>query len=137
MTKTDLQEYYWTKRNVEKLEQRLEELYTMATNITASLKKDADAIHGQGQTSDKVGNIVAEMELTRAEIQRTIEQGYTILRQIEQAIKALPARETYLIRARYIEHHSWEQIAVDMSYSWRQIHSIHSGALQILGGEKK
>jgi len=132
ITKQDLQEYYWTKRNVAKLEQRLEELFTMATSITASLKHDADSIHAQGTTSDKVGNLVAEMELTRADMGETLEQSYCMLRRIEQAIQALPARETYLIRARYIEHKSWEQIAVDMSYAWAQVHRIHASALNIL-----
>ena len=38
--------------------------------------------------------------------------------------------QQYKIRAKYLECKSWEQIAVDMGYSWRQIHYIHSDALK-------
>jgi DNA-directed RNA polymerase specialized sigma subunit len=75
------------------------------------------------------------MELTRAEISDKIQQNYAELRRIELAIQTLPAREMYLIRSRYIDHRSWEQICVDMNYSWRQMHRIHSDALNGLGGE--
>ena len=50
--------------------------------------------------------------------------------QIEQAIESLQPRERELIRYRYIEGLSWEEICVRMSYSWRQTHRIHANALQ-------
>lgn len=132
MTKQDLQEYYWVRKNITKLESKLIELNTAATRITSRLKSKHDAIAGQGDTSDKVGNAVAEMELVRSRLEGQIKISYEILGEIEQAIEDLPAREAYLIRCRYIELLTWEQIAVDMNYSWKQIHRIHSEALRQL-----
>lgn len=132
LTKSELQQYYWTKKNIEKSEQRLEELYSMAESITARLKKDADAIQGRGNTSDKVGNITSEIYDVKQEIEAYLESSVILLRRIEASIKQLPAREMYLIRARYIENRTWEQICVDMNYGWRQIHRIHSDALNEL-----
>ncbi|TGE35892.1 hypothetical protein E4K67_22510 [Desulfosporosinus fructosivorans] len=132
MTKQELKEYYWIRRNITKSEQRLIELETAATKITAQLKNKHDAIMGQGNTSDKVGNTVADMELVRDEMTEQIKRSYAVLAKLEKAIEELPAREGYLIRSRYIELLSWEQIAVDMNYSWKQIHRIHAEALHQL-----
>ena len=52
--------------------------------------------------------------------------------EIETLINKLPTREQYLVRARYMEKKTWEQIAVEMCYSWPQVHRIHSNALRIL-----
>ena len=87
---------------------------------------------GQGNTSDKVGNAVADMELARTKLAEQIAESYAVLTKIENAIEVLPAREGYLIRARYIELLSWEQIAVDMNYAWAQVHRMHAEALKML-----
>lgn len=132
MTKQELKEYYWIRRNIVKSEQRLIELETAATKITAQLKNKHDAIMGRGNTSDKVGNAVADMEEAKEKLSEQIMESYAVLAKIEDAIGVLPARECYLIRARYIELLSWEQICVDMNYSWKHIHRIHAEALQLL-----
>lgn len=130
MTKEKLREYYWIRRNIAKLESRLIQLDSESTKVTTQLKKDP--IMGQGNTSDKVGNAVVDMELVREELSEQIKGSYAMLTEIERAIEVLPARERYLIRARYVELLSWEQIAVDMNYSWQWVHKIHSNALEML-----
>ena len=132
MTKQDLREYYWIKRNISKLEDKLEELRTKATSTTSHLKNDQDAIQGKGNTSDKVGDGAAEIDKVTREIEKQIKKSYLTLSVIDLAIEELPAREGYLIRARYIGCLSWEQIAVDMKYSWQHIHRIHADALRLL-----
>ena len=135
MTKQELREYYWTRRNIVKLENKLAELESAATKITTKLKLKHDQITGQGNTSDKVGNAVAEMEAVKDKISEQIKRSYVVLAEIEDVIIVLPARESYLIRARYVELLPWEQIAVDMKYSWKQVHRIHAETLKLLGGE--
>ena len=132
MTKQELREYYWIRRNIIKLECKLMELEAAATKITTQLKNKHDAIMGQGNTSDKVGNAVADIEEVKENLAEQIATSYDVITKIEGAIEVLPARECYLIRARYIELLSWEQIAVDMNYSWQHIHKIHSEALIML-----
>lgn len=132
MTKQELKEYYWIRRNIAKSEQRLMELETAATKITTQLKNKHDAIVGRGNTSDKVGNAVADMESIRDEMAEQLKKSYAVIAKIEKAIEELPAREGYLIRARYIELMTWEQICVDMNFGWAQIHRIHADALKTL-----
>lgn len=131
MTKHDLQQFYWTQKNIEKLETRIEELYTIATKQTSTLKGDADAIHGTGY-QDRMGDVMAEIADLRTELQSELQEALACQLEIEQAIKVLPEREKYLIRARYIERLSWERIAVDMNYAWAQVHRIHAEALKRL-----
>jgi DNA-directed RNA polymerase specialized sigma24 family protein len=132
MTKQELKEYYWIRRNITKLESRLIQLDSESTKVTTNLKKKHDAIVGKGNTSDKVGNSVTDMDEAREKLAEQIVASYAVLADIERAIEVLPARECYLVRARYIELLSWEQIAVDMGYSWQWVHKIHSGALAML-----
>jgi DNA-directed RNA polymerase specialized sigma subunit len=133
MTKQDLKDFYWFLKNIEKLEQRIEELHAVATKQTSRMKSEADAIHGTGY-SDRQGDVMAELADLRRELDTQLQKSYEQQLQIERAISDLTEREKYLIRARYMELKTWESIAVEMDLSWRQTHYIHSGALKKLGG---
>jgi RNA polymerase sigma factor (sigma-70 family) len=58
-----------------------------------------------------------ERELTRA------------ILEIEEIIDLLQPRERTLLRLYYIDGLTWEQVACEMNYSWRQVHRIHGEAL--------
>lgn len=51
---------------------------------------------------------------------------------VEEAIAPLDSTERTLMRHRYIEGMSWEQVCVSMGYAWRQTHRIHARALDVL-----
>ena len=129
MTKQELQSYYWLRKNIEKLEHKLLELESEATRVTTRITQEPK---GGSGNSDKLGGIVAEILTVQEKINNKLRRSYITMSEIEHATVELPEREAYLIRARYIDCKSWEQIAVDMHYSWRQIHYIHSEALRIL-----
>ncbi len=128
MTKHELQQYRWAQKNIDRLEERLLELETEATRITTRLTKDPKG----GGSVDKISALVAQVMDTRDKINARLHDAYNMQVRIEVAIGALPEREKYLIRARYLEGKSWEQIAVDMSYSWQWVHRIHSRALKMI-----
>lgn len=52
--------------------------------------------------------------------------------QVEELIATLEPLERKLFRHRYIEGLTWEAVCVEMNYSWRQTHNIHSQALDKL-----
>lgn len=131
MTKKDLQALYWTKRNIQQLENRLLELETEVTTITTQLTHEPK---GPRKLEDRQSELVIKIIEIQEEIHRQLQRAYDYMAKIEKAIEALPAREAYLIRLRYLELKSWEEIAVEMKYSWRQVHRIHSDALKLLGG---
>lgn len=129
MTKKDLQQLYWTKRNIQALENKLLELETEATRVTTQLSNDPK---GPRKIEDKQGELVIKMIEVQDGINKHLTNMYEYMGKIERAIEVLPAREAHLIRLRYMDLKSWESICVEMNYSWRQIHYIHAEALKIL-----
>lgn len=124
-----MQAYYWTRRNIDLLEEKLAELESEATRQTAQLTRERKAKH---YDPDRLAELVAKIIEVKEEINRQLQQSYELVAKIEKAIAGLPEREKYLIRARYIDCKSWEQVAVEMNYSWKQIHRIHAIALKLL-----
>lgn len=51
---------------------------------------------------------------------------------IEEAIESLKPAARMLMRYRYIDGMTWEEVCVCMSYSWRQMHRLHAQALEQL-----
>lgn len=130
MTKKQLQEHFWLRQNIKKLEEKLLELETEAKRVTAVYSKTKSS--GKGSSKDRMGDIVAKIVDIQEQINELTVQAYEKMIEIEKAILALPNRERYLIRLRYIEGLSWYEIMAEMHYSWRQVHYIHSEALKLL-----
>lgn len=51
---------------------------------------------------------------------------------IEDMIETLEPMHRTLMRHRYIEGLTWEEVCVAIGYSWRQCHNIHAKALDTL-----
>lgn len=127
MTKQELQEHYWLKRNIKKLEEKLLELETESRRVTVRYTTGS-----KGSSGDKLGGLVAKIVETQDQINQLAVQAYDKMMDIERAVICLPSKERYLIRLRYIECMSWYEIMEEMNYSWRQVHRIHSEALKEL-----
>lgn len=52
--------------------------------------------------------------------------------EIENLIDGLEPSERRLMRCRYIDGMTWEEVCVRIGYSWRQTHNIHSRILDKL-----
>ena len=50
--------------------------------------------------------------------------------EIEAAVEALEPRDRLLIRKRYIEGKRWEQIALDLGYTYQHVLKLHGRILQ-------
>ena len=51
---------------------------------------------------------------------------------IEDMIEGLEPMERRLMRCRYIDGMTWEEVCVAIGYSWRQTHNIHARILDTL-----
>lgn len=51
---------------------------------------------------------------------------------IETALQVLEPAERMVIRYRYLDLLSWENVCDKMHYSWRQVHRLHAAALRSL-----
>ena len=122
-----LNEYKYIRENVNELEERLLEIDTQIQKITQNI---SDMPQGNNTDPDKLTNkIQAKIDIEN-QINDEITNGYKEMKLIEDLIEKLDEREKLLMRLRYINCYSWEKICVEMNYSWRQVHYIHSNSLK-------
>lgn len=136
MTKEELNQYQALKKERKQLKQIIEDLETQLygpkvqrlTGMPGGRSGDAGEI--------KDGKL-DELEQLRQELLINREQCACAMLAIVRVIRSVkdPTKRT-LLRHRYINGMSWEQICVAMNYSWRQMHRLHASALRELeGGE--
>lgn len=85
--------------------------------------------HGSSQSdlSDYIAILDEQIELLKEE---RLEKA-KCYKQIEDRIRKMKNEdEQGVLRLRYIQGLKWEDVAEEMRYSWKQIHRIHSAALQ-------
>lgn len=80
-------------------------------------------------------NTFEEKTVRYADYEKKIDRRIDELYQIKQEIlSAIERVNDYTLRKllikRYLQFKTWEQIAVEMNYSWRQIVRLHGKALQ-------
>ena len=85
--------------------------------------------HGSSQSdlSDYIAILDEQIELLKEE---RLEKAKCYKR-IEDRIRQMENEdEQSTLRLRYIQGLKWEDVAGKMRYSWKQVHRIHSAALQ-------
>lgn len=127
MTKRELQEYIWLRKNIQQLEDELLRLETEATRQTTSLRQEP---RGNNYDKDKLTSVVAKIIAVKDHINEQLQRSYELQAKIEQAIAGLPQREGYLVRLRYLELKNWDTVCADMGFSWQYVHRIHSRLLK-------
>ena len=129
MTKQQLQKYGWLQRNIQNLEGKVLELKAAAEKITTSI---SDEPKGRSLERDKIAGIIAKLVDFEQTLKVQLQESYITLEEVEDAIAKLPEREKYLIRARYIDCRTWDEICLDMNYSLQWVHKMHTKALKMM-----
>ena len=130
MTKERLKAY----RSI-KLER--DRLVTMIEELEAQMQSPrSQRLDGMPRGGSAPSNPVETLAVKHVELIERYQQKVAELTEaageIENAIEILDHRERTLIRLHYIQGLTWEEVCVAMTYSWRQVHRIHSKALEIL-----
>ena len=87
--------------------------------------------HGSNQT-DLSDYIVILDELMEGLKQERL-NGAIQREKIERSIRTVPdENESEVLRLRYLKDKQWEEIALEMGYSWQHVHRIHGKALMNL-----
>ena len=126
--KEKFKNYYWINKNIEQLEDELLVIKSRVMKVTQTFS-DLPKMKGH---HDKLADNVSDMIEIQNKINKKLPELYKLRSEIEELINKLPDREQHLIMARYIHAKKWEEICLDMSYSWMQVHNIHSKALKIM-----
>lgn len=130
MTKERLRAYRNIKREREQLRQQLDEIEAA---LYYPKVQHFDAMPGGGT---KEGNPQENLAIYHIELQARynakLEELAAEQLAIEEAIEALEPTDRMLLRYRYLDGLTWEEVCYRMDYSWRQTHRRHGKALQKL-----
>ena len=121
-----LQKYRDAVRKVSAAQDHLDELQAMATRITPNYGAESGSVH---QTGDKLGAAVARIMDAESRVSDELEMLKATEREVIGTINSVEEPFRTLLYERYINAKTFEQIAVSMSYSWRQTIRIHGRAL--------
>lgn len=121
-----LRRYQAAKKRAKMIQEEIDELRSSKTSPVGL----GDGLpHGSG-TSDLSGYAARLDELMR-ELEAEKEMQMVTYHEIWNQVKKIPnATEQEVLTRRYLIGQSWEKIAVEMHYSYRQIIRIHGAALQ-------
>lgn len=132
MTKERLRRYKAIKTEIRQIEDRLAEvegsLYDPKGQQLTGMPFPPSRI-GSGSAQEQLADKTMEL---RSRYREKLQELAAEQLAIEAAIESLEPTQRMLLRHRYIEGLTWEEVCVKMSYSWMQVHRIHSNALQRL-----
>lgn len=130
MTKEQLRRYAAIKREQQQIKALLAELETSAAAPGGAL------IFAPGRRKGVGGSLQEKKKTSALDLQRLyrqkIRQLQTAQLRIEKAIGGLDPDMQILMRAKYIEEKSWEEVSSVIGYSLRQTHRLHAKALQAI-----
>lgn len=113
------------------IDSRLEQvahLKAMTTKITTTLKQDV--VSGSGN-QDKIGDAIAKIIDLENEINMDIDAYVDKKREICRVIESVKDPDQMVVlQKRYLLYEPWEQIALEMHCTYRNVCYIHGRALQ-------
>jgi hypothetical protein len=121
------QAYRLDQRINSKLEQ-VESLNELATKVSSTL---TGMPKNPNRATSTMADTVTKIIALQAEINNDIERLVDLKREMVAVIKAvLNTERQTLLELRYLCFKTWEQIAVEMNYTVRNVHLLHKEALK-------
>ena len=129
MDKQTLEQYQYILLEIAQLE---EEKQWVADKMISATKIDGMP-RGSG-VGDPAGQAAARLVDLAGMIADRLNRAITLRMEIEAAIEDLPAQDRVLMRARYVEGKTWEQVAAELHYTYPWIWRLHGRILAKLAG---
>lgn len=126
-----LRQYEEAERRVKRLRKEYEEQQDMIDAIRSASDFDGmprSRSGGKSSVEDKVLRLANKAaKLKEAEL-----EAIELRQEVFDVINAVTGAEGEVLCERYINLKRWEEIAVDMNYSWSGIHKLHCSALHLV-----
>ena len=127
-TKQWLQRAWNIEKEIRDLCERKKKVFDDLTRATPSYGAKA----GSSSADSSDGRYIKLVEFTKR-IEEKTDRLYDIKCELDEAIESVPdARLRRLLKLRYIDFYTWEQIAEKMCYDLRWVHRLHKKALQTI-----
>jgi len=122
-----LQQYRNADREINAKLDQIRRLRELATKTTSTLNPDKV----QSSQENKTEKIVIKIVDMTKEVDVEIDKLCHIRREVQASIKMIDeAAYRNVLELRYIQGLSWEQIAVNLYYTYRHVTRLHGEALQ-------
>lgn len=127
MTKVELKEYRNIKVSIESIE---EQIARLQSSIESPKVQQLSNVPKSQSNEDSIARAVEKISELQDKYFVKLRDLVDKQIKIEEAIGTLPHREQMLMRYRYIDSMTWEQIAVKINYSYvHVVHRLHPSAL--------
>lgn len=120
-----LERYNILNQEINRALEECEEWRARAQKITPSFSFAPKSQSQESRLVNAVEHIIELENKMNADIDRLIQ----IRNEIEKSISTLPSPLDLLMRYKYIDGLTWEEIAVKMNYSYRNVCYLHGKAL--------
>lgn len=131
MNTKDVKRWLWRARGIDKeINQSLEMLeatYNRLVSATQTLNGIVVSGSHNPHRFDKIAELANDVNNKTDELVEVKAQILNVIYDVENRNQRL------VLISYYLEMKTWEQTAVDMNYSWRQIMNIHGQALKEVG----
>ena len=133
MTKDELKKQLHSYRDLKaEYDQIALELEKVEALMTGPKGTNWDAMPRGSSTGDPVLSAVAQHLALQERYRFQLVKLAAAQALIEDMIESLEPGERKLMRCRYIDGLTWEEVCVAIGYSWRQTHNIHGRILDKL-----
>lgn len=124
-----LKSYLRDKQAVRRIEEQLAEL--RLSKLSPGMSMGDGMPHGSDMRD--LSDYAAKVDELERELIRKRYDRIQSFRKVQAAIEEIEDEtEKDLLTYRYLKGMKWEEIAVEMGYSWQHIHKIHAAALKNL-----
>ena len=103
------------------------QLREMATSITSTLKDDV--VQSGGDSKSRVAEAIDKIVDLEREIDSDVDRLIETKRDVMFVIDQLDSPHRDILYKRYFQYKTWEQISVEMNYSYQWICELHGRAL--------
>ena len=124
-----LNQAYRLNELIESNLKELEKLEALATHITSG-DTSKDRVQGGLETHDMLGDTMAKIVDLKKEINAEIDKYIDLKKEIREKIMLVQNdTEKLILKYRYIDFLKWEQIAVQLNFTFQWVHVLHKIAL--------
>ena len=110
--------------------ERIQQLRALAERRTAAYGREKVRAGG---AADHRMDVVARIVDAERELDEKIDRMISMRAEIQDVIgRVVDERMRVLLELRYLNGHTWEQVAEEMNYTTRNIYNLHSAALKVV-----
>lgn len=128
-----LDSYLSIKRELRQLQERIEELQHAKEDIKSPTWSDMP--RGEHDNQSKIETVLILLEEQQEMYLDKYKELLKVQKDIEKLIKHLEPLEREVIRYKYFEGKTFEEIALMINFSYRTVRRIHKRSLEKLDGD--